>query len=122
MFFPFNEGPRSTIDSLRNEQCGFTLAAKKKKTHIIQDIKEFGKKKKGFIITDESRADESGSILCYPVVLRNTNEIPYVISLSVDKKHFFDKHIRKECEFVLEKMKNRILVEHCLSIIKGVGQ
>ncbi len=117
-FYPKDEGPRSSIQSLKVDHCGFTIAAKTKRLHIVSDIKKEGMRKKNFVITDESRKEEEGSIICFPVILRNVNEVPYVISVSVDIPHFFTKKRKKVCEFILSKIANRIIIEHFLSVIK----
>ena len=121
-FYPSNEGPRSSEQSLKNDESCFSKAKKRRKMIIVNDIRAEAKKEKGkkcFIVTSAEFENEDGSLICYPVVIRKTKEVPYVISICASKKNFFKKNEKERYELILSRFSQRIALEYCLKTIKN---
>ena len=57
-------------------------------------------------------------MLCYPVKLLNKGGIPYVISVLVGEKNFFNRRSEKRNEFILDQFAKRITLEYGLKLLK----
>jgi len=120
VFYPFNRSPRSKVGQMQDERCGFSRAKSKKRIHIIEDFVNDNSKAgvKDFLVTDVTRAGEEGSMVCYPIIIKETGEIPYVLSVAVNQKKFFLNQDAGLYEIILEHFAERIVLEHYLLEIK----
>ena len=120
-FYPSNYGPRSAIEELQDSDSCFSKAKKTRRIVIVDDIRKESvrvKGKRNFIVTRPEFEPEDGSIICYPVIIRNTQEIPFVISIFASQKNCFRQKGRERYEIILKRFGQRIALEYCLLKIK----
>jgi hypothetical protein len=120
-YYPSSEKPRSELRALQLEASGFSRAKLSGKILVVESIKKEGRKKSKprFAITHPSRKDEDGSMICYPVKLKGTNQIPYVISVCASESGYFREAHATVYESILQNFEQRIVLEYCLHQIKG---
>lgn len=120
VFYPPNDHPRSKIDQMQDPRCGFSRALQTKEIVVIPD--KLAESNSGpdccFLVTDKSRQLEEGSMICYPVIVEETGEIPYVISISTAQKSYFQKEHDKIYKSILSHFAQRITLEFHLQTIK----
>jgi hypothetical protein len=116
---PDNHGPRSSVKSLQSDCSGFSRAISGRKMIVISDILKEGQKKSGnFVVTDPSRADEDGSMICYPIEHRHLGTVPYVLSICASEKNYFKNADKEKYEFIISKFVERMVLEHSLKILR----
>jgi hypothetical protein len=121
VFFPSGQQPRSKISELQREECGFSRAKAAGKIIVVEDFVAEQKTSRNscYVVTDQRRMDEEGSMICYPVIDRGANNVSYVISVCAAKAKYFK---RSESEYygeILEHFAQRIFLEHCLKSLKS---
>ena len=114
--YPNDAAPRSEIAKLQVDTCSMTIAKSTRKILIIDDIKKEGRKKRHskFVVTDPTRSDEEGSMICYPVDHHHLKKVPFVINVCASEKHFFSKKDEEKHKYILEQFAKRICLEFSL--------
>jgi hypothetical protein len=120
-FFPPGTDPRSGLEHLQRDDAGFTRAKEQKQTVVVEDfIKEStAGHERCFTVTHDSRRNENGSMICHPVIIRKSGEVPYVISICSAKPGYFKKADADYYAGVLEHFTQRITLEFFLKKLKG---
>lgn len=117
-FFPIDERPRSSLDSLQSEQCAFTVCMKKQALLVIEDIQKEGTRGNAarFQVTDVTRRHEEGSMICFPIIHRVLDCTPFVLSVVANKRRYFRDRAsnRKVYEYVMGIFAKRISLEYSL--------
>lgn len=119
IFYPNDEPITSSLDSLNSSNSAFQTAFKTKKTLLISDIQKELRKTKGqrkFAET-ENEADNSGSMICYPVKVYDSS-IPFVISIHSDEPGHFKDEFKEIYEHTLQRFALRLSVENSLLVMK----
>ena len=116
-FFPRDKGPRSAIKDLDNPNSAAARAIKAGGIVVIEDIKSAANKDQ-FRVTDPSRAEEEGSMICYPVLDRSNRAVVLLVCLCSDVPRYFLGRSRKMYGWVFSKFANRLLLEYNLSVLK----
>jgi hypothetical protein len=112
-FYPEDRGPRSAIKDLDSPKSAVMQAVKNRHLVVIEDIRK-GAKAGNFRITDATRKDEPGSMMCYPVDDRISQKPVLVISVCSDVPGYFSRKSAKMYDWVLAKFANRLLLEYNL--------
>lgn len=122
VFSPPGKEPRSLVKDLQREDCGFSRAKEKREIVIVEDFvaESTGDPYRSYAITSESRREEKGSMICYPVIVRATQEIPFVISICSAKSKLFKKADAAYYTKILEHFEQRITLEYCLKQLRGI--
>lgn len=117
--YPNNHPVRSDPEDLNQKDSAITNAIKSKQPVIIDSILEESRKpKKRFAVTDPSRADEDGSLICYPVVYDPTKQVIFVVSIHVDQPYVFKTRFKSSYETVMKAFVLRIKLEYSLMALK----
>jgi hypothetical protein len=120
-YYPSYQKPRSEITELQRDTSCFSRAKSTGRMVIIESIKkEAGRRanKRRFEVTDLSRKDEDGSIICYPIKLKGTRQMPFVLSVCSSKPGYFRQGQEGVYQSILENFEQRIVLEYCLQEIK----
>jgi hypothetical protein len=119
--YPYDHPVRSTIENLNNPRSGIQTAIRDKNLVIIESIRDDGEKDDGeFFITDISRQEEDGSLLCYPVDLRPLAEVAFVISVCYYERASFKKRFRQSYKEILDPFALRLRLEYSLLGLKEI--
>lgn len=117
--YPHDHPVRSTIDSLNNPRSGIQTAIREKNLVVIESIRDEGEKHDGeFFITDNSRQEEDGSLLCYPVDLRPLAEVVFVMSVCYHERASFKKRFKQSYKEILDPFALRLRLEYSLLGLK----
>lgn len=117
--FPRDRPVRSTIGDLNNPRSTIREAVKRKGLVIVESTRDEGEKAKGhFAVTDESRKDEDGSLLCYPVTFAPITDVAFVLSVCHDQRASFRKRFRATYEKIFEQFASRLHLEYSLLGLK----
>ena len=88
-YHPISEPPKAEIEDLQSDESTVSACIRKKDIVIVPDVHEpIGKGEKRKYVGSTSGQDQR-SIICYPVMHRYTDAIPYVIAVVADKKDYF---------------------------------
>jgi len=120
-FAPPTYTPRTQPSELRDPTSTLSTCARKKTIVIIEDIKKEIKKtskSRIFFATINDTEIDEGSIICYPI-LDEGGKVIYIISVSANKKDYF-QHKKKAIYLnFFEHFALRIRLEHNLLLIKN---
>lgn len=112
---------RSDVSSLNNPNSTISYAVKTKKIVVIESIKKESQRNYSrFVVTDQSRADEDGSLICYPIVHPATNKVQFVLSISCTKSMHFDAAKSPLYRDILGHFALRINLEYSLLVLKEI--
>lgn len=119
IFFPNDEPVKSSIDDLNSPSSGFMTAFQSRKIVVIQSIsKELTKKKATRFKDTGVHQDNEGSLICYPVAINGSKEIPYVLSIHSDEDGFFEEELAHLYELYLQRFAMRLSLEYILIGLK----
>lgn len=119
VYFPADEFVDASLDDLNKPNSAFSTAFRTKKILVIPDIeKELRTKKRYEPLGNHD--DDSGSLICYPVIHKSTREVPFVISIHCDEKNYFkqDNEFVEIYKLTLERFALRLSVEYSLLLLK----
>jgi hypothetical protein len=117
--YPYDHPVRSTIDSLNNPRSAIQTAIREKRLVVIESIRDAGEKHDGnFFVTDKSRQEEDGSLLCYPVDLRPLADVAFVVSVCYHQRASFRKRFTQSYKEILEPFALRLKLEYSLLGLK----
>jgi len=122
--YPSNLPVRSSIDMLNSRNSAMKSAARGKRTIVIEStLQEVARSKGSFVVTDESRADENGSLICYPVTHDALGGmVVFVISIHVNKPWLFRQKYAHTYIELLKPFALRINLEYSLMALKEIVQ
>lgn len=118
--YPADEPIRATIKQLNDPGSAIILAAKSRKTIIVEDIKkelQRPKKKKRFVDAGNNM-DNFGSLICYPIIRHGNHHVPFVISIHCDEPCYFKSNFLDLYEHSLSRFALRMNLEYNLLVIK----
>jgi hypothetical protein len=118
-FTPQSDAPTTTMDQLRNPQSSLTCCLRNKRILVIEDLQREAKKgKRAMFVNFSDDPNESGSLICYPIVHGATNDIPYVITVMADINKYFRREETDYYKWIFKHFALRINLEHSLFLIK----
>ncbi len=113
--YPSNDSVRSTVDSLNRPGSTIKEAASSGKIVVIESILEESKKPKPrFIVTDKSRSEEDGSLICYPIYYGPLDEIVFVVSIFINIPNYFRAKFHRSYIELLKPFELRMKLEYAL--------
>ena len=116
--FPTDQAINCELKVLNNKNSSFMTALKKKDIIVVQDVaKESVKEKSRMFELNPDNADQKGSLICYPILFKNT--VVYVVSIFADQSEYFRNSNQQIYDFMLEPFGLRIKMEHSLLLLKG---
>ncbi|MBX9798091.1 MAG: hypothetical protein K2Y13_01405 [Burkholderiaceae bacterium] len=117
--YPSNLPVRSSMTHLNNPSSAIRTAVRNKRIVIIESIQmENVKPRSRFVVTDEARRSEDGSLICYPVIYDPLNMVVFVISIYVDHPGTFKQKFAASYEEFLKPFALRIKLEYSLLALK----
>lgn len=117
--YPSNQPVRSSIDALNTPCSTIQIACKERKPIVVESIAlEAAKANPRFAVTDKSREEEEGSLLCYPVWYEPFNAVVFVISVHSDKAGTFKNRFLKSYIQILKPFDLRMKLEYSLLGLK----
>lgn len=120
--YPSNHPVRSSLSALNDPNSGIKTAVRTRRMVILESIQVEGtKSKKRFVVTDEARANEDGSLICYPVIYEPLDMVVFVISVHVDQPGVFKQKFANSYEEFLRPFALRIKLEYALLALKEVA-
>lgn len=119
VYFPADEFVNASLEDLNKPNSAFLTAFRNKRILVISDIEKELRTKKRYVPTGDPD-DDSGSLICYPVIHKPTREIPFVISIHCDEKNYFkpSSEFTGIYELTLERFALRLSVEYSLLLVK----
>jgi hypothetical protein len=120
LYFPLDETVKASLEDLNNSNSSFLTAFRTKKIVIISDIEAELKKaetKRRYVATGNVK-DDSGSVICYPIMHNPTRQIPFVISIHCDERNYFKPEFAEIYKLSLERFELRLSLEYSLMLIK----
>lgn len=118
--YPEDPPPSTEMVRLQSKESSISSCLAKKKILVVDSISDELSKAGGRrYIARISGESEEGSLLCYPVAHRYTNDIPYVITVVADQDGYFSSDKAKLYEWVFKHFAVRICLEQSLLVIKG---
>lgn len=120
LYFPHDEIVKASLEDLNNPSSAFMTAFRTKKIFIVSDIEAELKRpeaKRKYVATGNAK-DDSGSIICYPVMHNPTRQIAFVISIHCDERNYFKPEFAEIYRLSLERFELRISLEYSLMLIK----
>lgn len=113
--YPSNDSVRSKVDSLNKPGSTIREAASSGKIVVIESILEESKKPKPrFLVTDKSRSEEDGSLICYPIYYGPLEEVVFVISIFISVPNYFRAKYHKSYVELLKPFELRMKLEYAL--------
>lgn len=122
--FPSNHPVRSDVADLNNPQSAMKWAIRTKRAVVIESIcveSVKPKPKARFVVTDLARAEEDGSLICYPVVHDALGAVVFVISIHVDCPGVFKQKFLSSYNELLKPFALRIKLEYSLLALKEIA-
>ena len=117
--FPSNHPVRSSLAALNSPDSSIKNAIRKKKIVVLESIHmESIRSKPSFVVTDASRADEDGSLICYPVMYDPVGAVVFVISIHIDQPGTFKPKFSTSYVELLKPFALRIKLEYALLALK----
>jgi len=119
IYFPNDEPVKSSIEDLNASSSGFMTAFQSRKIVVIQSIsKELIRKKSQRFKDTGVNQDNEGSLICYPIAINGSKEIPYVLSIHSDEDGFFEEELAHVYELYLQRFAMRLSLEYILIGLK----
>ena len=113
--YPSNDSVRSTVDSLNRPGSTIKEAVSSGRIVVIESILEESKRPKPrFLVTDKSRAEEDGSLICYPIYYGPLEEVVFVISIFIDVPNYFKAKFHRSYVELLKPFELRMKLEYAL--------
>ncbi|APB99863.1 hypothetical protein A4F89_11210 [Polynucleobacter asymbioticus] len=121
--YPSNHSVRSSIESLNRPTSTIRTAVATKQMVIIESILDEGKSlHPKFIITDQSRDEDDGSLICYPISYEPLNQVVFVVSIFIDIPYYFKPKYRDIYRQILKPFELRMKLEYALLGLQGVTE
>lgn len=117
--YPSNHPVRSSLTALNDPNSAIRNAVRSRKIVVLDSIQvERLRAKPRFVVTDDSRAEENGSLICYPVIYEPLNAVVFVISIHVDEPAAFKSKYARSYNELLKPFALRIKLEYALLALK----
>lgn len=117
--YPSNHPVRSTLAALNSPNSAIKTAVRAQKIVVLESIHvESARTKPRFVVTDENRAEEDGSLICYPVIYEPMGAVVFVISIHVDLPGTFKPRFAGSYVELLKPFALRIKLEYALLALK----
>jgi hypothetical protein len=120
-FEPAERPPRTQATELDHPGSTVMQCIGKKSTVLVEDIQKelrIRNKEKRRYLQLNTRSNENGSQLCYPIAHSATGKIEYVITVAGDRRCcLIEKHLPLY-EWIIDHFALRIRLEHSLMILK----
>lgn len=117
--YPSNHPVRSSLATLNDPRSAIKNSIRTKKIVVLESIRmESIQSKPRFVVTDDSRADEDGSLICYPVTYDSLNAVVFVISIQIDRPGTFKQKFSQSYTELLKPFALRIKLEYALLALK----
>lgn len=109
----------SPMSALNNPRSAIKTAVKKKRIEVVESMLDAGENPKGnFIVTDQARPDEDGSLICYPVTYKPISDVAFVISVCYLERGTFRNRFVNSYTEILEPFALRLRLEFSLLGLK----
>lgn len=118
--YPQDEPVLASIEVLNGRNSSILTAYRNKKIVVIESIKNELQKpvsKRRFVDAGND-GDNTGSLICYPVLHSETDTIPYVISIHCDEDKYFKNQFSELYQHSLQRFALRLSLEHSLYLLK----
>lgn len=109
----------SPMSTLNKPKSAIKTAVKTKRIHIVESMRDAAENPNGnFIATDQTREDEDGSLICYPVSFKPISDVAFVISVCYLDRGAFKNRFANSYTEVLEPFALRLRLEYSLLGLK----
>lgn len=118
-YAPSTRKPSTPISVLQHHDSSVATSLRLKKMFVVENINEAANKSGGrqYVMTHSDPEDEVGSLICYPIYLKQLEYSPLVLAISSDKPYF--KKSKKELyRWILDQFVLRIQLEYSLVLLK----
>lgn len=117
--YPSNHPVRSSLLALNSTNSAIKTAVRTQKIVVLESIHvESARTKPRFVVTDQSRAEEDGSLICYPVIYEPMGAVVFVISIHIDQPGTFKQRFVGSYVELLKPFALRIKLEYALLALK----
>lgn len=117
--YPNNHPVRSPLTTLNSPRSAIKVAVNTRKMVVLESIyRESVSSNSRFIVTDPSRAEEDGSLICQPVIYDALGVVVFVISIHVDQPGTFKPKFALSYNELLRPFELRIKLEYALLALK----
>jgi hypothetical protein len=117
--YPSNHPVRSKLDDLNKPNSTIKNAIRTRKIVVLESILlESRKSKARFVVSDDSRAGEDGSLFCYPIVYDALASVVFVVSGHVDRPGVFKSKFASSYGELLKPFALRMKLEYALMALK----
>lgn len=109
----------SPMSALNNPRSAIKSAVRKKRIEVVESMLDAGENPNGnFIVTDQARTNEDGSLICYPVTYKPISDVAFVISVCYLERGTFRNRFARSYTEVLEPFALRLRLEFSLLGLK----
>lgn len=120
---PSNHPVRSTLENLNKPNSTIKIAVNSRKIVVIESVLDESKRPSPkFAVTDHSRDEEDGSLICFPVFYEPLNQVIFVISVFIDVPYYFKSKFSKTYTALLKLFELRSKLEYALLGLHSRGQ
>lgn len=117
--YPGNHPVRSNINELGNPRSCLMQAAKSGSLIVVESMLDESQKDRGcFYVTDEARANDDGSLICFPILLPSPGVV-FVISICYGQPYAFHKKYCGIYRQLLDSFAVRLKLEYSLLDLKS---
>lgn len=110
---------RSPMSELNKPKSAIKTAVRTKRIQIVESMRDAAENPNGnFIVTDQARDDEDGSLICYPVQFKPISDVAFVISVCYLERGIFKNRFANSYTEVLEPFALRLRLEYSLLGLK----
>jgi len=110
---------RSPMSELNKPQSAIKTAVRTKRIQIVESMLDAAENPNGnFIVTDQAREDEDGSLICYPVPFKPISDVAFVISVCYLERGTFKNRFANSYTEILEPFALRLRLEYSLLGLK----
>lgn len=122
-YAPSNLKPSTSIAILQHSDSSASTCLRMKKMLVIEDIQKAANKSGGrqYVMAHSDPEDEVGSLICYPICLKQLEYHPLVLAISTDKP-YFKKNKKDLYRWILDQFVLRIQLEYSLVLLKEKSQ
>jgi len=117
--YPSNHPVRSSLEALNAPNSAIKTSIRTRKIVVLESIQiESARAKPKFVVTDQSRADEDGSLICFPVFYESMSAVVFVISIHIDRAGTFSPKFASSYDELLKPFALRMKLEYALLALK----
>lgn len=122
-YSPSDEAPHGLVARLQDPESGYSRAVRKNGLLVIEDTKAEREKRPGtrrYISVGDDLLDGDGSIILCPIRCNRLKEdVPFVLSVWVGKRRYFNQDQARNYQFLLDRFTKLIVRGHYMELLRN---